>query len=416
MKLTELKKEIEKYQYFEDTNIIDVSLATIIATRLKLGDPIWLVVIGPSSGGKSQILRPLSLTDPKFIHRVDDLTESTFLSGAKGVGEASLLNRIGPKGIIVMSDLTVLFSKAPESRSAIMSQFRMIYDGEMIKSTGNSDKPLVWKGHLGVIAGCTPSVYRHFEELADMGERFIYYRMKDFSPEKATSIAMNRTMFGKELDETLANLYADYIKEVVSTAEEHGPVTLSEETNERIKAIATFAERVRTPISLNWDGEIDRIPVAAMPMRVSLQLVAVAKAISIIRRHETGSTTLKEKDWLIIEWLGWSLANEEKRACMKVLGSIAYAPYINTSQVADKIGLSTAVTRNILQNLTAVGVVERTGSGEGLSWRIKNKADWEIVRRIEKIKEHLEVEEREVSEEEDNEEHKRKLEKQLEHF
>jgi ABC-type polar amino acid transport system ATPase subunit len=74
MKLEDLKKEIEKYQYFEDTTIIDVSLAAILATRLKIGDPVWMIIIGPSSGGKSQILRPLSLTDPKFLHRVDDLT------------------------------------------------------------------------------------------------------------------------------------------------------------------------------------------------------------------------------------------------------------------------------------------------------------------------------------------------------
>jgi len=103
MKLHDLKQEIEKYQYFEDTNIIDVALASIIATRMKLGEPVWLVIIGPSSGGKSQILRPLALTDPKFLHRIDDLTENTFLSGMKmgGDKDAALLKRIGSSGILV---------------------------------------------------------------------------------------------------------------------------------------------------------------------------------------------------------------------------------------------------------------------------------------------------------------------------
>ncbi len=208
MKLAELKKEIEQYQYFEDTDIIDVSLASIIATRLKLGDPIWLIIIGPSSGGKSQILRPLALTDPKFLHRLDDLTENTFLSGANigGGGNASLLDRIGSKGMLVMSDLTVLFSKNKESRSAILSQFRMLYDGEMVKYSGNKDKPIMWKGYLGVIAGSTPSIYSHFEEVSDMGERFIYYRMKDYDPENATRLSMKRTLYGKELDEKLSGL------------------------------------------------------------------------------------------------------------------------------------------------------------------------------------------------------------------
>ena len=161
MKLHDLKQEIEKYQYFEDTNIIDVALASIIATRMKLGEPVWLVIIGPSSGGKSQILRPLALTDPKFLHRIDDLTENTFLSGMKmgGDKDAALLKRIGSSGILVMSDLTVLFSKAKEARATILSQFRMIYDGEMVKFSGTSDKAIVWKGYLGIIAGSTPSIY-----------------------------------------------------------------------------------------------------------------------------------------------------------------------------------------------------------------------------------------------------------------
>ena len=206
MKLHELKTEVQKYQYFEDTKIIDVSLASILATRMKLGDPVWLVIIGASSGGKSQILRPLSLTDGKFIHRVDDLTENTFLSGAKvskGEENPSLLKKIGDHGLLVISDLTVLFSKSAESRATILSQFRMLYDGEMIKYSGNSAKPIEWRGHLGVIAGSTPSLYRNFEEVADMGERFIYYRMKEYDGHKATKLALERKIFGKELDEKL---------------------------------------------------------------------------------------------------------------------------------------------------------------------------------------------------------------------
>lgn len=99
MKLPELKQEIQKYQYFEDTSIIDLTLASLIATRMNLGDPIWLVIIGASSGGKSQILRPLSLTDEKYIHRVDDLTENTFLSAKQGDEKNSLLHRIGKRGL-----------------------------------------------------------------------------------------------------------------------------------------------------------------------------------------------------------------------------------------------------------------------------------------------------------------------------
>ena len=377
MTLDDLKTEIQKYQYIEDTNIIDVALASIIATRLSLGDPIWLVLIGASSGGKSQILRPLSLTDPKFLHRLDDLTENTLLSAmASKDGETSLLLRIGGKGIIVMSDLTVLFSKSAEARQAILSQFRMIYDGEMTKVSGNKGKPTVWKGELGILAGSTPSIYRHFEEVADMGERFIYYRMKDYDAKKATKLALGRGLYGKKLDDILGALYAGYIKETVENAKLDIP--MNEVVEERILEVASLAERIRTPTAMDWRAEkITRVPIPAMPMRVALQLRAVARGLAIMRGRE-----LDENDLNIIDWCALSLANEEKRACLKILCSLGEGLYMTSSSIADRVGLDTTVIRTVLQNLAAVGVLERTGSGEGLQWRIRDEGDKAVLRRI----------------------------------
>lgn len=398
MTLQELKDEICKYQYFEDTRIIDIALASIIATRLSLGDPIWLIVIGASSGGKSQILRPLAMTDEKYMHRVDDLTENTFLSASKKTKgqeeEKSLLLRIGSRGIIVISDLTVLFSKAKEQRATILSQFRMIYDGEMTKFSGNSEFPLTWKGSLGVISGSTPSIYSHFEEVADMGERFIYYRMKDFDSEKATRLAMKRTIYGKELDRLLAEKYKEYIKYKI-TNYIGDKIELGDEVKERILRIALFSEKVRTTVHVDWDKNIDRIPVPAMPMRVALQLTSVAKGLFVLRDGKLG-----EEDMTIIDWCGYSLANEEKRACLKTLASIPSNTYLTTQKVADIIGLSTRVTSNILQNLASIGVIERNGTQDSLMWKFAKENEWKLVRSIEGIEDDIVHEDRELASEE----------------
>ena len=407
MNLAELKKEIQKYQYMTYTGIIDVSLASIVATRMNLGDPVWLVLIGKSSGGKSQILRPLSLTDNKFIHRIDDVTENTFLSGMQSKGENnSLLLRIGKRGLIILSDLTVLFSKSSEARATILSQFRMIYDGEMTKFSGNSSKPIRWpeegKGHLGVIAGSTPSIYAHFEEVADMGERFIYYRMKEVDPRVATELALNRTIFGQELDETLASIYGEYIQKVVEYSIENELVpTITEKVQQRIIDISVFAEKARTPVHMDFKGErIMKIPTPAMPMRVALQLSTIAKSLSLIAHFETGSFELNEEQLTVLDWCAYSLANEEKRACMRILASVDYGTSLYTSVIADHIGLSTSVVGMYLQNLSAVGMVKRTGTGDQLAWRINDEEDWNIIRRIEGIGENVEIEHRDITFEE----------------
>ncbi len=388
MKLSDLKAKIGEYQYFEDTGVIDVALASIVATRLRLGDPVWLVVIGASSGGKSQILRPLALTDKGYLHRIDDLTENTFLSGMKTKeGENSLLNRIGGSGILVMSDLTVLFSKAKEAQGAILSQFRMIYDGEMVKHSGSKGDAVAWKGALGVLAGSTPSIYGHFEQVADMGERFIYYRMKEFDARKATHLALERRKFGKGLDEELSAVYAEYIRKVVEGAKDKtGDIVLGEAVMTRIVEIAMFAERVRTVAHVDqWsrDKKVDKIPVPAFPMRVALQLVSLAKGLAVMCMAE--GRGLEEGELKIIDWIGWSLANEEKRACLRVLGSVEYEVGVRTQTVADKIGLDTSVINNVLQNMSAIGLLVRGGDSNGYIWNIKNRGDYETVRRVEGI-------------------------------
>lgn len=400
MTLSELKQKIGEYQYFEDTGVIDVALASVIATRLRIGDPVWMIVIGASSGGKSQILRPLALTDTKYMHKIDDLTENTFLSGAKTKeGENSLLLRIGGSGILVMSDLTVLFSKAKEQRAAILAQFRMIYDGEMVKHSGSKGKATEWKGALGVLAGSTPTIYTHFEEVADMGQRFIYYRMKDYDAEKATRMALSRDLFGKKLDVELAGMYDEYMKGVVKSYEENGEIVkLSDEIVERIISVSLFAERVRTTAHVDpWGAKknIDKIPTVSFPMRVALQLMSLAMGLAIMKRAEGGE--MGDDEMKIIDWCGWSLANEEKRACLQVLVQKEWGSSISTQAIADVIGLDTSVIGNVLQNMSAVGVLERTGDASGLRWSIKNERDWKIISDIVGIENKKDIVERSLT-------------------
>lgn len=381
MKLHELKQEIQKYQYFEDTSVINIALASVIATRLQLKSPVWLIIIGASSGGKSQILRPLSLTDKEFLHRVDDLTENTFLSGMQGK-DSSLLTKIGELGMLVVSDLTVLFSKNSESKNAILSQFRMIYDGEMVKYVGTKPEPLQWKGSLGVLAGSTPSIYTHFEEVADMGERFVYYRMKDFDAEKATRLAINSPVHGHELDKVISDIYKTYIKDVIKKADKDS-AEVSNEVKERIIAISLLAEKIRTPVHTNWQNRIDRIPVSAMPMRIAKQLSGLATSLSIMQHHETGSYELSEENIYSIEWCAYSLANEEKRACLRVLASIGYGEAVAVQVVADRIGLSSEITMNVLDNLHSVGILERSSDTGNLTFTIESEKHYATIRRME---------------------------------
>jgi hypothetical protein len=67
---------------------------------------------------------------------------------------------------------------------------------------------------------------------------------------------------------------------------------------------------------------------------------------------------------------------------LNILCSIPFGSVINTPTIADKIGLNNYVIGNILQNLSAVGVLVRDGDDNSHTWRFRNEIDWKIIRRI----------------------------------
>ncbi len=384
-----LQEEIGKNIYIEDDGMTRITLASVIVTRLQISDPIWLIIIGASSSGKSQVLRPIALTDSKFIHRVDDLTENTLLSGSmvkKGEANISLLQRIGKIGILVISDLTTIFSKSSETRNTILGQLRMVYDGEMTKYTGNRALPIKWKGAIGILSGSTPSIYTEFEEVADMGERFIYYRMKPYNIKKATERSLERKLYGSELDTKLSLEYSKYIKDVVSSCNDLPEIT--DDIRKRIMNIAIFAEKLRAPIHYDrFEKAIDKIPVPAMPMRVALQLLAITKGLMVMRRHDSKQHVweMNEEDMQYVEWCAYSLANEERRACLREIAQVSFEDSTTAQNIADKVGLSTSVISMNLQHLAAVGVLKRMALQGSLRWSFTRKEEWKTVRKLEEI-------------------------------
>ena len=70
--------EFRQYLYIEDTDMTDVLMAVIISNLQKFGDPVWLTLIGASSGGKSQMIRPFGDANA-LIHQLDDITANSLI-------------------------------------------------------------------------------------------------------------------------------------------------------------------------------------------------------------------------------------------------------------------------------------------------------------------------------------------------
>lgn len=382
MTYSDLHNELAKLLYIEDSGMIDIMMSAIIANNLQLGDPVWMTLIGPSSGGKSQLIRPLAMGND-LIHRIDDLTANTLISGTLGM-ENSLLGRIGDFGIISMDDLTVLFSKNAEERQAVLSQFRMLYDGRFSKSSGNRKDEMVWQGYVGMIAGSTPSIYRYFNEVADMGERFVSYRMQPFDSEKALDFILEHKHKSRDLDNLLADLFVTFLRESV-TRRTDDLLELSSEIHQEIKLFARHCTLLRTPLHVDErSGLVDEFPEPEMPMRVMKQLEPLAVALQVVRGEKLDVEAIKP-----VLWVAYSLANDKRRAYLEAAIALEHhQKQVTSRSISAVTGLHTDIVKRGMDQLQALGLLELIDedSGGQKKWRLTNYDLTKMVKRLRPVR------------------------------
>lgn len=381
----ELHEQLSKYLYIEDFGMVDIIIASIVANSLRLGDPVWLTLIGPSSGGKSQIIRPFAQANTGIIHQIDDLTPNTLISGTQGL-DGSMLGRIGKHGIISMDDLTVLFSKNAEQRSEILSQFRMVYDGRFSKSSGNRKEPMVWEGYVGMIAGSTPSIYRYFSEVADMGERFISYRMKKYDTHKAVAFVTKHPMPSREMTTNIALVLGEYVRDLINTLpKDHRFLPkIHDETYQTIQTMAEYSTLLRTPVHTDdRTGLVDEFPEPEMPFRVMKQLTSIAQALQCMA--EVIQEPLPPDLTQALEWTAYSLCNDKRRAWLRnLVGLQDQGKQLTARNISSCTGLHKTVVEKELDQLQAIGIIRLTDedTAGAKRWEIAHKGMRDMVRRV----------------------------------
>lgn len=294
--LKEIKDLYKSVFYMPDKDdiILDIILGITIATKMP-GDPIWLLIIGGSSSGKSELTNILNKVP--FNHPVSSLSENTFLSGMKSADgkDPSLLYRIGTKGMITMKDYTSILSMRSEKRELIVSQMREIFDGKIDKEMGNGNSKH-WEGKINWIGCVTDSIYIKEGESAGMGRRTINYVMPEQDRRATARRALRNTADIQEKREMLQDAVRDFVEYKINTLPQTLP-QIDEETQDMLIDLADFITQARTPIERNYKDEIILAPAWEMPMRVNSMFQKLVQMMAHI--SDDGKITETHKQAII---------------------------------------------------------------------------------------------------------------------
>lgn len=356
----------DKWLYLPDRSALYAMLGTVAANLLP-GDPVWLMLVGPPGGGKSELLQ--SLSGLEFVRSAATLTEAALLSGSSAKDRAKdasggLLREIGAFGVLLAKDFGSVLSMNTETRGQLLAALREVYDGSWHRLVGtDGGKTLSWTGKLGFVGGCTQSIDRHHAVIGAMGERFVYLRLPQ--PDAAEQARRALSHGGRET-EMRAELSAAVGRLFTGGQTPARPRGSSPADVERLIALATFTVRARSAVER--DGrtrDIELIPDAESPTRLVLVLQRLLGGFDAIGLD-------RDTAWPILTRVSFDSIPALRLNLMTVLDGVGTA---STTEAATHAGYPTQTVRRGLEDLAAHGVVYRRpqGAGKADHWSL---SDW----------------------------------------
>jgi hypothetical protein len=353
--IKQLQNEFDKVLLLDDRHVIKVVAAFAIA-NLTGRDPFWLFLVGPSSGGKTEILNSINKLDKVFP--VDTLTVNTFASGQKSAGkETSLLLKMNG-GILTFKDFTAILETNQEARREIMSQLRCIFDGEFVKRTGTGDD-IIWKGKVSLIAAVTSIIHEKAKEFASMGERFVQYSISQPDRKEMTKRKFQNS-YGMEGHRShLQDCMKEYVEHVRDTTEDRD-FKLDDNTMNDIIDLADFASKARSGLAFNErSGKISFIPDSEMPTRIASQLIILSAALMRLNMTDDveAEPQLLPEDHIIIQKIALDSIPRKRRQALQLLAK--YKMGVTAAAMATQMNYDTEVMKQTLQELCALKLATR---------------------------------------------------------
>jgi hypothetical protein len=367
--LPETLDAFRRWLHLEDTAPVLATAAAIVANRAA-GDPVWLLVVGPPSGGKTEIIS--SASSLPYIVKAATVTEAALLSGTANRERAAnatggLLRMVSDFGILLCKDFTSVLSQNRDTAKAAMAALREVYDGSWDRPVGtDGGRVLSWSGKCGLVGGVTPSLDRYSAITNALGDRFLLLRLPDVAAAEQAASALRRRDHDNQMRSELAAAMTGLIH--AANLEFVGR-DLHEHEHDRLVALATYTARARTAVERDgYSHELVVIPQAEGPARLVLAL-----------RHLYGGLEAIGAD----EPTRWAVTARVARDCVPAIRNKLIADLVGrtdparTSDVAAAVGMVTKTAHQHLEDLALLGLADRAKTSDaGNAPDLWSASDW----------------------------------------
>lgn len=287
LKWSALASHLSTVYHAPDLEALSIICAAVSAHAQLQSKPIWLIVVGPPSTGKTEIcIDPFSFLPSH--HMIGDLTPKSFLS-ARGGRSGSFLRDSGPSSIWLCKDLGTLLSKREHDAKEVFAILRDVYDGEVSRKAGGVKLP-TWRGKVTFIAASTPFLDRAYDFISELGDRFVFVRWH-----RGDGIAQGRKIFRqirneRVTQETTRALVKDFLDDAITSE----PGDLPPSLEDSLLYLAEATARLRTRVVRERDTakrDIIEIPEPEGPGRLLKTMTLLTSFHAALMGKEIADTT-----------------------------------------------------------------------------------------------------------------------------
>lgn len=345
-----------KWLHMDDTAPV-LAVAAVIVANLAAGDPVWLLIVGPPSGGKTEILS--SCAGLPYIVPAAIITEAALLSGTSSKERAhdatgGLLRQIDKFGILLAKDFTSVLSQNRDTARAAMAAMREVFDGRWDRPVGSDGgKVLHWDGKCGFLGGVTPSYDRYGSIVNALGDRYLLLRLPDVAAQEQAEAALrssqHETAMRQELAAAMTGLIAGADKARVHQE-------LDADDTARLVKLSMFTACARTAVERDgYTGDLLVLPQPEGPARLVKALRRVLGGLLAL-----GADT--DTAWALLERISIDCAPAMRTKVMRAL--LAADTELRTADFATAVEMVTKTAHRVLDDLALLGIANRTKLGE----------------------------------------------------
>lgn len=258
---------------------IRIAYAVILSNQLR-GEPVWMQIVAPPGGGKTEVLRATSSVANTYF--LSSIKPAALVSGwAKG--DPSILPKLSHKTLVV-KDLTTLISAPKQVRTEVFGILRDAYDGEADYQYGQGvirHYDNIW---FSALAGVTPAVFADPE--AALGQRFlVYHSIKgaSFDSREFVKRAAEGSRYQLEMREALAAITKEYLETKIEPSQV--PVVPFKYRN-AIEGLSQVTAKLRGVVERDqYNKDILLYPPQnELPTRLVQQLIRLGQFLAMLEK------------------------------------------------------------------------------------------------------------------------------------